>query len=197
MNWKRDRLGGIIHTYQRYDPAKFPSPTSPPPDLVSGAFEHLMTFGDARQLSEEDLANAVHLDASQIKGLGLLRIDLADKAGIRFAEQQGRGAGLRQVVRDLGQVDTRSQLSRKGHLGQTDRQAPPVDRVGIEDEQLHCGLPCPVGASMREKRLPWTSSSKSAVSRPVRRRRFSTCRGVNHQWRNSGTPVPMSRPRAK
>jgi hypothetical protein len=70
MNWKRDRLGGIIHTYQRYDPAKFPSPTAPPPDLVSGAFEHLMTFGDARQLSEEDLANAVHLDPSQIKGLG-------------------------------------------------------------------------------------------------------------------------------
>ncbi len=70
MNWKRDRLGGIIHTYQRYDPARFPSPTAPPPDLVSGAFEHLMTFGDARQLTEEDLANAVHLDPSQIQGLG-------------------------------------------------------------------------------------------------------------------------------
>ncbi len=30
-------LGGIIHTYQKFDPAEFPSPTAPPPDLVSPA----------------------------------------------------------------------------------------------------------------------------------------------------------------
>ena len=41
-----NRLGGVIHTYQKYDPAKFPSPTQPPPDLVSPAFEHLLQFGD-------------------------------------------------------------------------------------------------------------------------------------------------------
>src|SRR5690606_17577498 len=28
------RLGGIIHSYQRYDPAQFPSPTQPPPDVA-------------------------------------------------------------------------------------------------------------------------------------------------------------------
>jgi uncharacterized protein with von Willebrand factor type A (vWA) domain len=65
-----DRLGGIIHTYQRYDPAEFPSPTAPPPDLVSPAFEHWLAYGSMRRLTEEELARAVHLDPSQIKGLG-------------------------------------------------------------------------------------------------------------------------------
>jgi uncharacterized protein with von Willebrand factor type A (vWA) domain len=66
----RDRLGGIIHTYQKYDPVEFPSPTAPPPDLVSPAFEHLLAHGSGRRLTEEELARAVHLDPSQIKGLG-------------------------------------------------------------------------------------------------------------------------------
>src|SRR5215468_1335544 len=66
----RDRLGGIIHVYQKYDPKEFPSPTAPPPDLVSPAFEHLLYYGSMRELTEEELARAVHLDASQIRGLG-------------------------------------------------------------------------------------------------------------------------------
>src|SRR5947209_662517 len=66
----RDRLGGVIHTYQKYDPAEFPSPTAPPPDLVSPAFEHLLHYGSMRQLTEEELANAVRIDPSQIRGLG-------------------------------------------------------------------------------------------------------------------------------
>jgi uncharacterized protein with von Willebrand factor type A (vWA) domain len=65
-----DRLGGIIHTYQKYDPAEFPSPTAPPPDLVSPAFEHLLYYGSMRRLTEEELARAVRLDPSQIRGLG-------------------------------------------------------------------------------------------------------------------------------
>src|SRR5205085_2344727 len=65
-----DRLGGIIHTYQKFDPVHFPSPTAPQPDLVSPAFEHLLSFGSMRHLTEEELANAVHLDPSQIADLG-------------------------------------------------------------------------------------------------------------------------------
>lgn len=64
------RLGGLIHTYQKYDPKEIPSPTQPPPDVVSPMFEQLLRFGDARQLSEEDLARAVRIDPSQISGLG-------------------------------------------------------------------------------------------------------------------------------
>ncbi len=64
------KLGGIIHTYQRYDAAKFPNPTAPPPDMVSGAFEHMLHFGSTHDLTEAELAEAVELDPSQIKGLG-------------------------------------------------------------------------------------------------------------------------------
>ena len=43
---ERQTPGGIVHTYQRYDPVNFPSPTAPPPDLVSPMMEHLLQFGD-------------------------------------------------------------------------------------------------------------------------------------------------------
>ncbi len=69
MSEKR-RIGGIVHTYQRYDPRRFPSPTQPPPDLVSSAFDHWLTFGSRRELTPEELARAVQLDPSQIAGLG-------------------------------------------------------------------------------------------------------------------------------
>ncbi|MFM9966148.1 MAG: hypothetical protein ACKV2Q_33640 [Planctomycetaceae bacterium] len=63
-------LGGVIHTYQRYDPKNFPSPTQPPPDFVSSAFEHMLAFGDLSELTDAELARAVHLDVRQIAGLG-------------------------------------------------------------------------------------------------------------------------------
>jgi len=66
----RKTLGGVIHTYQRYDPKNFPSPTKPPPDLVSPAFEHMLAYGSMRHLTEEELANAIRLDPSQIAGFG-------------------------------------------------------------------------------------------------------------------------------
>ena len=66
----KSRLGGVVHTYQRYNPAEFPSPTQPPPDLVSTAFEHALMYGSQRELSEEELARAIRIDPSQIAGLG-------------------------------------------------------------------------------------------------------------------------------
>jgi uncharacterized protein with von Willebrand factor type A (vWA) domain len=63
-------LGGIIHTYQKYDPKNFPSPTAPPPDLASAAFEHMLRYGSTRRLTDEELARAVKIDPSQIAGLG-------------------------------------------------------------------------------------------------------------------------------
>src|SRR5437764_5519440 len=62
--------GGIVHTYQKYDPVNFPSPTAPPPDLVSPMMDHLLLYGDTDEFTEEQLANAVRLSASQIAGLG-------------------------------------------------------------------------------------------------------------------------------
>ena len=66
----RNTLGGVIHAYQQYDPKRFPSPTQPAPDLVSGAFEHLLMYGERRELTEEELARAVRIDPSQFSGLG-------------------------------------------------------------------------------------------------------------------------------
>jgi uncharacterized protein with von Willebrand factor type A (vWA) domain len=65
-----NRLGGIIHTYQKYDPLHFPSPTSPPPDLVTPAFEHMLEFGNLDDLTDEELANAIEIDPSQIANMG-------------------------------------------------------------------------------------------------------------------------------
>src|SRR5438132_9690626 len=65
-----NRLGGIIHTYQKFDPIHFPSPTAPPPDMLSPAFDHLLHYGNTRRLTDEELARAVRIDPSQIRGLG-------------------------------------------------------------------------------------------------------------------------------
>ncbi len=62
--------GGIIHTYQKYDPVLLPGPSQPPPDMVSSAFEHALMYGKMRKLTPEELARAVKLDPSQIQGFG-------------------------------------------------------------------------------------------------------------------------------
>jgi uncharacterized protein with von Willebrand factor type A (vWA) domain len=59
-----------VHTYQRYDPKNFPSPTAPAPDIASAAFEHMLAFGSMRHLSEEELARAIHIDPSMFPKLG-------------------------------------------------------------------------------------------------------------------------------
>src|SRR6516225_5958614 len=66
----RDTLGGVIHTYQKFDPVNFPSPTAPPPDMVSPAFEHLLFYGNTRRLTEEELRRAIRIDPRQIRGFG-------------------------------------------------------------------------------------------------------------------------------
>jgi uncharacterized protein with von Willebrand factor type A (vWA) domain len=66
----KQTFGGVIHAYQQYDPRRFPSPTQPPPDFVSPAFEHMLMYGNRRELTPEELARAIKLDPSQIAGLG-------------------------------------------------------------------------------------------------------------------------------
>jgi uncharacterized protein with von Willebrand factor type A (vWA) domain len=62
--------GGVIHTYQQYDPRSIPSPSAETPDLVSPAFEHMLAYGSMREFTEEELANAIRLDPGQFAGLG-------------------------------------------------------------------------------------------------------------------------------
>lgn len=61
---------GVVHAYQAYDPINLPGPLAEQPDAVSGAFEHMLTFGSTRRLTPEELARAVRIDPSQIRGLG-------------------------------------------------------------------------------------------------------------------------------
>lgn len=68
-NFQKPR-GGLVHSYQKYDPKNFPSPTAEPPDLASAAFEHMLAFGNMREFSEEELANAIRLDPSMFPRLG-------------------------------------------------------------------------------------------------------------------------------
>ena len=111
MNF-RDKLGGIIHTYQKFDPGQFPSPTQPPPDIVSGAFEHLLAYGDMRELTEEELARAVRLDPSQIAGLGpsldaLIQLLLERKRKLleTYETEQVRNLAARQFYGLAGQTN--------------------------------------------------------------------------------------------
>ena len=65
----RDTLGGIVHVYQRYDPARIPPPRMPLADLVSPAMEHLLEFGSIDELTEEQLADAVMLPWVTVTGV--------------------------------------------------------------------------------------------------------------------------------
>ena len=66
----KKNIGGIVQTYIKYDPMKFPSPTQPPPDFVTPLMDQMLTYGTRRQLTEEELARAVRLDPEQFKNLG-------------------------------------------------------------------------------------------------------------------------------
>jgi uncharacterized protein with von Willebrand factor type A (vWA) domain len=62
--------GGVVHTYQKFDPLNFPPPAGEPPDLSSAAMEHMLTYGSMRDLTDEELANAIRLDPSMFPKLG-------------------------------------------------------------------------------------------------------------------------------
>ncbi|MEM9083859.1 MAG: hypothetical protein AAGB34_09710 [Planctomycetota bacterium] len=63
--------GGVVHSYQGYDPKRFPSPSEPGGGgLANAAMEHMLRYGSTRRLTDEELANAIKLDPSQIAGLG-------------------------------------------------------------------------------------------------------------------------------
>src|SRR5262245_55019504 len=114
------QLGGVIHTYQGYDPQSFPPPTREPPDLVSSALEHMMAYGSLRRLTEEELARAIHLDPSQIQGLGpsldaLIAMLMERKAKILATyETDGVQEKARRAYRDLAaRIDPPSGLRKR------------------------------------------------------------------------------------
>ncbi len=68
--FSKKKIGGVVQTYMKYDPVRFPSPTQPPPDFVSPIMNQMLAYGSMRELTEEELARAVRLDPEQFKNLG-------------------------------------------------------------------------------------------------------------------------------
>ena len=123
--------GGIIHTYQKYDPLHFPSPTAPPPDMVSPAFEHLLQYGSLREFSPEELAKMVKLDASQIAGL---------MPGIDFLKQ--KLLDRKKKILETYETDHVQKIAKANYGEQSKKVAPPKQlqkdyAEAVHDEQLH------------------------------------------------------------
>ncbi len=127
----KDKLGGVIHTYQKFDPVEFPSPTAPPPDLVTPAFEHLLQFGSTRRLTEEELARAVRIDPSQIRGLG----PSLDYLRAMLEERK------RKILETYETGQVQAEAHQNFH-GQAEQTKPPAKlarpfQEAVREEQLH------------------------------------------------------------
>jgi len=122
---------GVVHTYQGYDPVNLPGPMPKDPDLVSGAFDHLLAYGSTHHLTPEELAKAVKLDPSQIAGLGP-SLD----ALIAMLEERKRKI-LERHETEAAQLDAAESLARR-----IDEADPPealrkrFDRA-VRHQQLH------------------------------------------------------------
>lgn len=128
---KKKPIGGIVHTYQKYDPKSFPSPTQPPPDAVSPAFEHALMYGNMRRLTDEELARAIKIDPSQIAGLG----PSIDALIAMLLER-------RRKILEKYETDTVQLRAKKEYRGVGDRLDPPNKlkprfELAFETEQLY------------------------------------------------------------
>jgi uncharacterized protein with von Willebrand factor type A (vWA) domain len=111
----RDTLGGIVHTYQRYDPARIPPPRPRDVDLVTPAMEHLLEFGDTADLTAEQLADAIVLDPEQIQGLW-----------VSLAAVRARLEEARRKILETYETDTVRAKARRQFRDQAQRARPPA-----------------------------------------------------------------------
>lgn len=132
----RQTLGGVIHAYQQYDPKRFPSPTQPPPDMTSAAFEHMLMYGQRRELTPEELARAIRIDPSQISGLGpsidaLIAILKERKRKIleRFEMRKARKAADRAVAQQAQEMTPPKGLRERFHSAVKNEQIRDLERL--------------------------------------------------------------------
>ena len=176
MNNKND-LGGIIHTYLGYDPVNFPSPTAPPPDLASPALEHLLLYGNTRRLTEEELANAVRIDPSQIKGLGPSLEAIAEMLG------SGSARSSRPTRRRPPRRPPASSSTTPPSRSSRPRSSPTAFTKAVKEEQLHdlehlfyavgndrdpfarARSACPSSSATSTRSTSWPASTSSPAAR--------------------------------
>ena len=94
------KTGGVIHTYLKYQPQKFPSPTAPPPDMVSPLMNQMLAYGSMRELTDEELARAIRLDPSQFQNLGP-SLDMIKAMLEEEAEELAGGVNENEQAKDL------------------------------------------------------------------------------------------------
>lgn len=125
-------LGGAFHTYLGFDAVRFGSARpADPGNAARGAFEHLLAMGSMRRFTDQELADAVRIDPSQIQGLGpsieaLIELLEARKAKIlatydpapaaELAAQAFRAAAARALPRDGSDLHRR--IARAAEQGQ-------------------------------------------------------------------------------
>ena len=138
------RLGGVVHTYQKYDPRNFPSPTQPAPDMLSGAFDHMLAYGSRRKLTPEELARAVRLDPSEIAGLGpsidaLIAMLLERKRKIleRYETDGVRELARQEVVQAAATTNLPQQLAKPFRRAVQREQLYDLERVWYEADRLN------------------------------------------------------------
>ena len=128
---KPSNVGGVVHVYQRYDPMKFPSPTQPPPDLVSPAFEHALMYGDYRQLTDEELARAVELDPSQVANLGP-SIDF-----LKALLEDRKRKILEKYETDTVEKKAKKAFEKSTHAANPPKELKGVFKKAIADQQIY------------------------------------------------------------
>ena len=124
-------LGGIVHTYQKYDPQRFPSPATAPPDLVTPLMDHMLAHGNIRRLSAEEMAKAVKLDAEQFSRLG----PSLDRIRMILEER-------RRKILETYETETVQILASEVYRRQADAAHPPKPlekryRESVQQEQLY------------------------------------------------------------
>lgn len=127
--------GGLVHSYQKYDPKNFPSPTAEPPDLASAAMNQMLMYGDMRELTEEELARAVRLDPSMFPRLGpsldALRAMLEERKR-KILETYETSAAQQQAARDF--VQSAREAQPPGNMRRAFEQSVREEQIGdLED----------------------------------------------------------------
>lgn len=140
---------GLYHTYQKYDPIRFPSPKAPPSDLVSPLMEWMMMYGeDEVALTDDQLRRAVRIDPSQLGGLGpslqsLRRFLLERKQKLLRTYEvdsvlKNETEGYKRLIRKLKPPQPIAEDYRKAALGQ---QLYGLERLWyrLNDQHSHFG----------------------------------------------------------
>jgi uncharacterized protein with von Willebrand factor type A (vWA) domain len=132
MNQRKFSIGGVIHSYLKFDPVRFPSPTQPPPDFISPMMNQMLAYGSMRELTEEELARAIRISPDQLKNFGM-NLEMIRQ----MLEERKRR------ILETYETKTVQGLARRAFQKKA-KQAPPMPpqwrlkyKIAVQEEQLY------------------------------------------------------------